>query len=125
MTNVTRYDNEEVLKIRESINLFSKLENYRVIEHISSGFEGSVFNCQCDLFLNNKIQTTQVAIKMLFNDGRSTGSFTERHENEYQILKSISHNNIVNIFTYFNDKPTEVMISMLPEEIKKINGIKF
>jgi len=120
MTNETRYDNEELLQIRESINQFSKITNYQVIEHIGSGFEGSVFLCQCDLFLNNNIQTTQVAIKMLYNLGESSGSIIERHENEFLTLtQSISHNNIIKIFTHFIDKPTEEMISKLPEEIKK------
>jgi len=106
MTNETRYNDEEL----------SKLTNYRVIEHISSGSEGSVFLCECDLFLNNK---NQVAIKMIYNYGESTRSIIERHENEFFTLtQSISHNNIIKIFAYFIARPTEKMISYIPEDIK-------
>jgi len=63
---------------------------------------------------------------MIYNHGESTGSFVERHENEFTILtESTSHNNIIKIFTYFIDKPTKEMISELPNSNNKFREPNF
>jgi len=53
--------------------------------------------------------------------GVSTGSLYDKFENEYLILtQSISHDNIIKIFTYFIDQPTEEMINLLPKETSNL-----
>jgi len=54
---------------------------------------------------------------MIYNYGISTEKLIQRYKNEYLILtQSISHDNIIKIFTYFPDRPTEDMLKILPKE---------
>jgi len=59
---------------------------------------------------------------MIYNFGSiSTGSLKDRYENEYLILtQSISHDNIIKIFTYFIDQPTEEMLKLLPNDTSEL-----
>jgi len=120
---LSRYNKEELLLISDSIDEFSKLKSYNVIGLIGSGQQGSVFLCKCDLPLKNKKQNTatQVAVKMIYNYGESTDEISMKYENEYLILtQSISHDNIIKIFTYFVDRPTEEMLNLLPKDTSNL-----
>jgi len=102
------------IEISKTIYNFSNLHNLKVIEYIESTKEEIIFIGECDLQLKNKTETKKIAIKQVQN---SVSSKNLKFQNEYLVLSQlIPNNNIIQIFTYFDDTPTEEMVKLLPQE---------
>src|ERR1041384_7803883 len=93
------------------------ISNYDVKQLLGCGDYGAVYLCAINMNGFEK----DIAVKVIFNDSKSTSSVLSKYGQEFVILSQLPfHMNVVAMWHNFPNRPTEKMIDLLPTNKKEL-----
>jgi len=110
----------DILVLSKRMKEVSDASHFSVEKVLGHGSAGAVLLCKFNVVGTLTNKEIKVAVKILFNFGNSTNTIKNKFETERIILTELPfHTNIIQILHHFVAPPTEQMIDLLPEHLKK------